>query len=337
MPSECTEYESERRPDARARTVPIVGMHSGARIIMLEMEPVFIVEARGIRKSFGPSEVLKGAELSVAAGEVHALLGGNGAGKSTLIKILTSTLRRDAGTISFRGYDIDTRRGEQEMSRGIAVVHQEMALLPDLTVEENIDLPHRRRAMSLVNNGAARRVAVEALSLIDPRFAKSSTNRLVSQLTLHERQLTEIARALSAGAQLLLLDEPTANLTSTETGKLFECLRRLVGESGISIVFVSHRMKEIREIADVCTILRDGVSAINRAAINELTDREIIVAMGLAQAFSTKSIDGPSSAPRTAATKPGCFRIEGPQLDLTFEAGDIIGLAGAPAGPLAGC
>src|SRR5689334_4453625 len=128
---------------------------------------IFLLQANGITKSFGPTRVLRGVEFAVAPGEIHALLGGNGAGKSTLLKIVSGVLARDGGSLHYRGLDIDSHAGKEARASGIAVVHQELALLPHLSVAENIDLPHHRRGISLFNQGTAYRIAHDALSLID--------------------------------------------------------------------------------------------------------------------------------------------------------------------------
>ena len=230
----------------------------------------FVLEALDIEKSFGATSVLRKANLRVARGEIHALLGGNGAGKSTFIRIVSGSLRRDTGVISVAG------RQDYDASE-IAVVFQELALLPDLSVAENIHLPHRRDALGRIDDREMEATATEALEMIDPALVRS-LRRSVSSLDLHQRQLVEVARALSSGAKLILLDEPTANLTFADAERLFSILRRLTNH-GISILLVSHRMSEIRTVADVCTILRDGRSVVDRRALAEISDQEIVQAM----------------------------------------------------------
>ncbi|ASW02486.1 ATP-binding cassette domain-containing protein [Paraburkholderia aromaticivorans] len=309
--------------------------------------PSFLLTARSIVKSFGPTSVLKGFDISIAAGEVHAFLGGNGAGKSTLIKIISGQFDRDGGTLEFDGQDIGASAGGHVAAGTIAVVNQELALLPHLSVAENIAMPRLRRGSARYSERASMTVAVEALSLIDPHFARESAGRLVSGLTLHERQLVEIARALGSGAKLLLLDEPTANLTAAETARLFSVIRRLIADTGLAVLFVSHRMREIRQIADVCTIIRDGRTAVDRAALDTITDREIIECMGQSvlvdeaaqsvaeHAESTQGAplvehDGHGGAePRSA----GVLRIERDGVAIEVPQGAIVGLAGAPVGP----
>jgi ribose transport system ATP-binding protein len=296
---------------------------------------MFLLEASGITKSFGPTKVLRGVDFAVAAGEIHALLGGNGAGKSTLLKIVSGVLDRDGGALLYKGHDIDSHEGRAARSRGIAVVHQELAVLPHLSVAENIDLPHHRRGLSLFSGRSAYQAALESLALIDAEFAEQAAGKQMSDLTLHEQQLVEIARALKSGAQLLLLDEPTANLTAGETERLFEVLRRLAAESQISVVFVSHRMREIRQIAHVCTIIRDGTTAVNRRPLESLSDADIVELMGQAPHLETASARPVNHSVALKRPSGRTLAIMGRGMDFSREAGSVIGLAGAPVGPQA--
>ena len=301
----------------------------------------YLMAARGIVKSYGPTSVLKGFDLSVAAGEVHAFLGGNGAGKSTLIKIISGQIECDAGSLEFATQPSDAATSDENT---IAVVNQELALLPHLTVAENIALPRRHRGFSLFNAAEARRIAVKALSLIDPTFAHASVDQLVADLSLHERQLVEIARALDSGASLLLLDEPTANLTAAETERLFAVLRRLTVDKGLAVLFVSHRMREIRQIADVCTIIRNGQTGVDRVPLTSITDAEIVEQMGQAAfgaAPESPRAQRPARTGRTDSTrnmgneagKTNRLHLQTEGIDLDIPAGTILGLAGPPAGP----
>jgi ribose transport system ATP-binding protein len=313
-------------------------------------EQSYLLTARSIVKSFGPTSVLKGFDLSIAAGEVHAFLGGNGAGKSTLIKIISGQYERDGGTLEFDGQALGASVGGHVVAGTIAVVNQELALLPHLSVAENIAMPRLRRGAARYSERASMDVAIEALSLIDPHFAQESAGRLVSGLTLHERQLVEIARALGSGAKLLLLDEPTANLTAAETTRLFAVIRRLIADTGLAVLFVSHRMREIRQIADVCTIIRDGKTAVDRAALDAITDREIVECMGQSVVVDEAAASVAESAERGRsrlameqhghdgaqaihATHGGALRIERDGVAIEVPAGAIVGLAGAPVGP----
>ncbi len=291
-----------------------------------------LVEARGVLKNFGATQVLRGVNFSVRSGEVHALLGGNGAGKSTLIKIITGLLSRDGGDLSIAGVPRPRENHAVADSNLVAVVHQEMALLPHLTVAENIALPQSRSSWQRFDRMAAREQAMRALSLIDADFAAHALDHKVLSLSLHERQLVEIARTLDSGARLLLLDEPTANLTATESERLFGAVRRLISATGIGVVFVSHRMREIRQIADVCTILRNGITVVDREPVASLSDADIVERMGQGAAAR---VGAPPRAGSNANANARRLRLRCDELDLEIEAGQVLGLAGAPAGPSA--
>lgn len=291
---------------------------------MVSVSADYILDAVGIEKSFGVTPVLRGADLRIQPGEIHALLGGNGAGKSTLIRIICGLLRRDAGTLRV---GIGEPAGTQ-----VAVVFQELALLPHLTVAENIYLPHRRRGLERVRASERREEARAALAQIDTQLAREALDQPVAALDLHQRQLVEIARALSSGARVLLLDEPTANLTFAESERLFGILRGLAAR-GIATLIVSHRMNEIRAVADVCTILRDGRTVVDRRPLPDLSDAAIVEAMG--QKAGAQNAGARHMTARAAASTGTRIDIAGPGLPLTLEPGALLGLAGAPAGPTA--
>jgi len=286
----------------------------------VEAAPAYALDAQDIEKRFGAMTVLMKANLRIRPGEIHALLGGNGAGKSTLIRIVSGVISADAGRVLVDG-------AEKFDPRTIAVVFQELALLPHLTVAENIDLPHRRNGFGFVRLGAQWREAADALAVIDPALARDILARPVGTLDLHQRQLVEIARALSSGARILLLDEPTANLTFGESERLFVVLRRLALQEGISTLLVSHRMHEIRAVADVCTIIRDGRTVVDRAPLAIFDDGAIIEAMGQARAAA-------SVTTRVRATAPSpVLSLRHGALTVRVASGEVLGLAGAPDGP----
>lgn len=283
-----------------------------------------LLEAVGIEKSYGATRVLRGVDFRVRAGEIHALLGGNGAGKSTLIRIITGLISRDKGDL----HSSSLKPGRA--APVVAVVHQELALLPELSVAENIGIVHARHGFSTSSMRSMRKTALDALRLIDPAIGEDFVDQPARRLSLHEGQVVEIARALSMGAEVLLLDEPTANLTAGETAKLFAVLKRLAHDEGIGIVFVSHRMKEIRELCDVCTILRDGVTAENATPLATLTDAAIVHQMGQpAHRTAARSRAGLEANARGAVSLSG---PEGTSIELA--SGTILGLAGAPPGPI---
>ncbi len=293
-----------------------------------------VLSVRGLTKSYGATSVLKGVDFSVARGEVHALLGGNGAGKSTMIRIITGLAAKDAGDIAFHDA-AGNLLSEADGRSKVAVVHQELALLPHLTVAENIVLPQLTSGFGLFDRKRSWRLAHDALCLIDPEFADTSLHRLVGDLSLHQGQMVEIARALSFGAELLLLDEPTGNLTSAETQRLFDVLRRLTTENGLAVVFVSHRMKEIRQIANVCTIIRDGRTVVDCVATESLSDTAIVEKMGQITARQTENGSVSHVTAKNANTADDTLVIRDADMEVRLAPGTVLGVAGAPAGPLA--
>lgn len=282
-----------------------------------------LIEASNVEKSYGATRVLRGVDFQVRAGEIHALLGGNGAGKSTLIRIVTGLTPRDSGEIRLASAKAN------RLHPIIAVVHQELALLPELSVAENIGIVHAKSGFLRSSHRRMRDLSLNALDLIDPAIGREIVDLPARKLSLHEGQIVEIARALSTGAEVLLLDEPTANLTAGETAKLFSVLKRLVHDEGIGIVFVSHRMKEIRELCDVCTILRDGITVVNATPVALLSDAEIVQQMGQPAhdvAGRLKSKKEVRQGSPVEFLGPDDARME-------IWPGTILGLAGAPAGP----
>lgn len=284
------------------------------------LSDTYALDVQEIEKRFGAMAVLKKANLRIRPGEIHALLGSNGAGKSTLIRIVSGVMSADGGRVMVDG-------AQKFDPRAIAVVFQELALLPHLTVAENIGLPRRRNGLGVVRLGAQWREAADALAVIDPALARDILARPVGSLDLHQRQLVEIARALSSGARILLLDEPTANLTFAESERLFVVLRRLAKQERISILLVSHRMNEIRAVAEVCTIMRDGRTVIDRAPLATFDDGAIIEAMGQARAASVAA-----ARVRATASSPVLSLRHG-TLTVRVAPGEVLGLAGAPDGP----
>ncbi|RYC29163.1 sugar ABC transporter ATP-binding protein [Lichenibacterium minor] len=285
--------------------------------------PAFALEALGIEKRFGATLVLQGADLKVRRAEIHALLGGNGAGKSTLIRIVSGDIAANAGAIRVGGAEAFDRGA-------VAVVYQELALLPHLSVAENIRLPRQRRPFEVYRAGRGDDSAAASLALIDPALPAAVLHRPAGSLDLHQRQLVEIARALHSGARLLLLDEPTANLTFGESERLFAILRRLARDEGISTVLVSHRMNEIRAVADVCTIIRDGRTVVDRIPLAEIDDDAIVTAMGQSravEAVAPRQSSAPEGSPSRLALRCGKLRV-------SLAAGDVLGLAGSPDGPM---
>ena len=209
-----------------------------------------ILEMRNISKTFGAVRALKDVSLTVYPAELHALMGENGAGKSTLMKILSGAYIADpGGTITIEG------KPQAEAKGAVAVIYQELSLAPNLTVAENMFLGREIASKGVVDRATTRERAQPILDRLGVSF---DARTLVGQLSLGERQMVEIARALTTDARLIVMDEPTTSLSARETERLFEVIARLKSE-GIAIIYISHRMEEVYALADRCSVLRDGV------------------------------------------------------------------------------
>jgi ribose transport system ATP-binding protein len=215
-------------------------------------EPLW--ELRGISKSFPGVRALNGVSLTLREGEIHALVGENGSGKSTLVKCLSGVHQPDAGEIFHQGTRVELRDPTAAQERGVATFYQEFSLVPSLTVAENIYLGQLPTRNGAVDWRAAREGASEALARLSITL---DPDRVVSSLSVAEQQLVEIAKAISRDTRLLILDEPTAALGPGESERLHEVIRLLAGQ-GKAILYISHRLDEVFEVADVITVLKDG-------------------------------------------------------------------------------
>ncbi len=212
------------------------------------------VEMRNIVKRFGGVHALKGFSFSVAPGEIHALVGENGAGKSTLVKILSGAVKKDSGTILIDGNTVEINSPRMGKELGVSIIYQEFALVPDLTVAENIFLNSMSNAKGIINRN---RLNKKAQEIIDSIGIDISPKSLVKDLSVAYQQVVEIAKALSENSRILILDEPTAVLTPQDVGNLFNILYKL-RDKGVSIIYISHRLEEVFQIANNITVLRDG-------------------------------------------------------------------------------
>ena len=286
----------------------------------------FVLELRDVRKRFGNTWALNGADFRVKTGEIHALLGSNGAGKSTLMNIVSGNYLPDSGQVFLDGNRVPMSYStNQALASGVAVVYQELALMPHLSVAENIACTtHYRRAFSQVPMYEVNQGARQALRMLDEDWSINA-DALVGSLTLDRQQLIEIARSLAnKDEKILLLDEPTSSLNENEVTRLFASLRTLAREKGIAVVIVTHRMREIRKIADVCTVMRDGRTVLDRESVSSLSDDAIAQAM-FGHNFSLRT----NSKAHVRTHGEGVLAItysNGQYLEIG--AGQIVGLAG---------
>lgn len=219
------------------------------------MENPYILEAQKIYKSFSGVPVLQGVDFAVKKGEIHALMGENGAGKSTLIKIITGVYSKDSGIFLFNGKEVQINDRNDSVRLGISTIFQELSLIPTLTVAENIFLG--REETGKLGKVKRKERLKKAEELIQKYHFPIHADDKVENLSIAQKQLVEILKALSIDASVLIMDEPTASLTTTESNHLFHIIREL-SNKGVSIIYISHRMEEVYEISDSITILRDG-------------------------------------------------------------------------------
>src|SRR5262245_41727861 len=216
-----------------------------------------LLEMRGITKAFAGNTVLSSVDLSAAAGEVHALVGENGAGKSTLMKILAGVYQPNAGELLLSGEPVRFARPADAVARGIAMIYQELSLAPHLTVAENVFLgrePLSFKPLRVINR---RELNSRAATLLAEYGFKLNARALVSRLGPADRQLVEITRATLEAGRVIVMDEPTSSLTTHEVHELFRLIRDLKARA-LAIIYISHRLEELDQIADRVTVLRDG-------------------------------------------------------------------------------
>ena len=281
------------------------------------------IEMKGIDKSFGSNQVLKDAGFFLKDGEIHALMGENGAGKSTLMKILTGVYTRDAGTVLVDGQEVCYKNPQEAEKAGIVFIYQEINSLFDLTVEENLFMGKEIATMGVVNKKAMRRKAQEVM---DRMGVSIPVDAVMGELSVGQQQMVEICKALMADAKVLIMDEPTAALTESETEGLFRVINSL-REKGVSIVYISHRMEEIFALCDRITILRDG-QYIGTRMISDVNMDDIV------QMMIGREI-GERFPKRECAIGGEVLRVEGlshqkifRDVSFTVHAGEVLGVAG---------
>ncbi len=288
----------------------------------LEQDGGAVLELRGVCKSFGPTRALHQVDLDVRGGEVHALIGENGAGKSTLMRILSGAEHADAGEIRIDGVSRRIDTPSAGLALGIAMIYQELTLAPHLTVEENLTLGQEKHTLGLVRSprDAMRRV----LAMLG--HAELPLTARVGALSVGAQQVVEIARALLRNARIIIMDEPTSSLSNADAQVLFKVIRDL-REEGISIVYISHFLEEVYEVADRYTVLRDGES-VGAGPMSETTIPGIIrlmVGRNLDEMFpQTPHTPGdPLLSVENLSGQPIPCNVS-----LTLRRGEILGIAG---------
>ena len=282
------------------------------------------IEMKGIDKSFGSNQVLKDAGFVLNDGEIHALMGENGAGKSTLMKILTGVYTRDAGTVLVDGKEVCYKNPQEAEKAGIVFIYQEINSLFDLTVEENLFMGKEiTKGLGIVDRKAMRKKAQEVM---DRMGVSIPVDAVMGELSVGQQQMVEICKALMADAKVLIMDEPTAALTESETEGLFRVINAL-REKGVSIVYISHRMEEIFALCDRITILRDG-QYIGTRFIKDINMDDIV------QMMIGREI-GERFPKRDCAIGGEVLRVEGlshqkifKDVSFTVHAGEVLGVAG---------
>ncbi|MFG2126403.1 sugar ABC transporter ATP-binding protein [Streptomyces sp. NPDC048751] len=285
----------------------------------------------GITKSFPGVRALDGVDLDVQAGEVHCLLGQNGAGKSTLIKVLAGAHQPDTGTIHWRGEPVTLRSPIAAMRLGIATIYQELDLVEHLSVAENVHLGHEPTAAGFVVRGKAARASTAALlkRLGHPEIDPS---RLVGALSAAQQQIVSMARALSHDVRLIVMDEPSAALDPDEVDNLFRIVADLTA-AGVAVVYISHRLEEIRRIGDRVTVLKDGRAVAGGLPAKSTPTREVVALMtgrNVEYVFPERPAAAGSVPTGAPVLQVRGLAREGEfaPLDLDLHPGEIVGLAG---------
>jgi rhamnose transport system ATP-binding protein len=284
-----------------------------------------VLRATDVTKAYAGVQALRRASLDVRAGEVHALVGENGAGKSTLIKILTGAVQADSGEIELGGETLSRLTPATAKALGIAAIYQQPALFGELTVAENIALGLERAGQFGRVDWRARHERARALlarvgARIDPEAE-------AAELSMPQQQLVEIARALGADARVLILDEPTASLSTEDTDNLFRVVREL-REQGVAMIYISHRLEELPVIADRVTVLRDGTTITTRALadVNREQLIQLMVGRELSAVFPKRTV--PLGDTVLELRHVGCSASGVHDVNLSVRAGEIVGLSG---------
>ncbi|MCL6378323.1 ribose ABC transporter ATP-binding protein RbsA [Pectobacterium brasiliense] len=285
------------------------------------MQP--LLQLQGITKSFPGVKALSGAALNVYPGKVMALVGENGAGKSTMMKVLTGIYRKDAGSIHFLGKEVDFSGPKASQEAGIGIIHQELNLIPQLTIAENIFLG--REFTNRFGRIDWNKMYAEADKLLKRLNLRYDSRRMVGDLSIGDQQMVEIAKVLSFESKVIIMDEPTDALTDTETASLFSVIKELQSQ-GCGIVYISHRLKEIFEICDDITVFRDG-QFIGERPVSDL-EEDTLIEMMVGRKLEDQY---PRSNKVSGEVRLKVQNLSGPGVDsvsFTVRKGEILGVAG---------
>ncbi len=305
--------------------------------MLQDAEPPFF-QMSGVSKSYGGAVALDHAELTVRRGRIHAILGENGAGKSTLLKVMSGVVQPDEGTMHFEGREVSFASPAEANAAGIVCVYQELSLIPDLSVADNIYAANPPRRFGMIDRRAQRRQAEEALA----RAGAADINPLakVRDLPLSRQQMVELAKGLAHAPRILILDEATSALTAADVARVIDVLKRL-REEGLALLFISHRMHEVKALADECTVYRNGrhVMSFDAGTRSDNEVVEMMIGRKYQHAFPSKPA---AKSAAKAADQPSDARSTGPVLacrdlawsdtlrgiSFTLRPGEILGLGG---------
>lgn len=283
-----------------------------------------IMEAINISKSFPGVKALKDVSLRIFPGEVHALIGENGAGKSTLLKTLFGAHKADTGRMTMSGQNVEFNKPSDALSRGISMVHQELSLIPQLNAVQNVVLGREKSKLNFIDWKNANKIAIPAL---DKLGFRSSPYTPVANLSIAQQQIIELAKATTFGAKIIILDEPTASLTTYESEQLFTTIGKL-REEGCAVIYVSHRLPEVMDMADRVTVLRDG-NTVTELSRNSVRDEQHLVRLMVGrdvEALGVKSDIRPGETYLEVdqLSVPGLVK----NVSLSVRRGEVLGMAG---------